>query len=176
MPVHESVIAEQRTAQQYPASRDSRSGSRLASQPDVLASGDDRFRLHDRHGPFSRQRTFREAGRPSGNREFSFRRLRHRYGDVGARGNGRGTSSCRFFWPLRRNVRAPLGRFCDSLHLLVVPGIRCRQRGGRRVHLLQVLVARSARLGYGSRVFRSRCCTPTPSASKVLANSNTGSR
>src|ERR1700730_15504053 len=144
LPLHEYVIAEERTAQEYPAARDTRSRSRTASRHDILASGDDRVRIHDWDRTFSGQRTFREAGRPRGDREFSFRRHCYRYGDVGARGDGRGTSGRRFFWTVRGDVCAPVGRFCDPLHVLAMPGIRYWQRGGRGCHLLQVLVASCA--------------------------------
>src|SRR6202166_760682 len=159
MPVHESVTDQERTTYQYPAGRDSRSRSRSASRPEMVATGPYRPGIHDWHGTFSGQCNFREVGRSSGNSELSYRRDYYRYGDVGARGNGRGTSGCRLFWTVRGDVCAPVGRFCDPLHLLVVPGICYRQGGGRSFHLLQVLVAGCALVDVDRCVFpRAAVC------------------
>ena len=60
----------------------------------------------------------------------------YRDSDVGAGGDGGGTSDGGIFRAVRGNVRAPLGGICDSLYLLAVPGVRGGQRSGGGLDLL----------------------------------------
>src|SRR6266478_3607262 len=99
---------------------DGRAGGRSSSQSDAGATRHDRNRQHDRYGLVPRKRDFRETRRSGGGSEFCWRSVHRADDDVGAGGDGRGTSRRRILWTLRGNVPPSVGGIRGSADVLVL--------------------------------------------------------
>src|SRR5882724_7857391 len=94
---------------------DGGAGGRSSSQSDAGATRHDRHRQHDRYGVVPRKRDFRETRRSGGDSELRRRSVHRGDDDVGAGGDGRGTSRRRIVWALRGNVPHPWAGFAVRL-------------------------------------------------------------
>src|SRR5206468_10734957 len=124
--------------------RNKRAGSTrsgVATPVEPSAGGDDCAGQHDRDGALFDECDLRETGGAGGHFEFCSRSANHAGSDVGAGGDGRGTSGGGFVWFVCGNVPWPVGGIRCPVYVLAVPGnCHCERSGGYR-NLLQILVS-----------------------------------